>query len=373
MLNNRGTYVVVGTDKGGYIFASEDRKNWKPYRPILENQSVNSFTYNSEDGRLYAATHTDGVYVSEDLGRNWRPINHGLHVRKVWTIAVNPSDQAKLYVGTHYGHLFFSSNKGESWDEVTTLHKAPRRNKWGIDWGFGTTGLCIHTICIDQTNSKRMYIVPSGNGTYRSDDEGKVWKFLQGGIMRYCPIGGSKSAPDIPKDEKVKRIKEHLNQVHMCTHKLVLSRVNPNVIYQQNHCGVYYSLNNGNSWTDISPSDSLRHGFAIAIVGSDDEMVYTVPAFQGICRRHNSCIKGQLAVYRGNRKREWKKLTNGLPRNTHTCVLRDSMTTDNLEPAGLYFGTITGELYYSYDEGESWHLLSKGLGRIQGVASFFIS
>jgi photosystem II stability/assembly factor-like uncharacterized protein len=316
---------------------------------------------------------TEGIFVSKDLGKTWRPINKGLHVRKAWTVAVDQKDPSVLYAGTHYGHLFRSTTSGASWEEVTGLFTAPKRKEWGIDWAFGTTGLCIHTVRIDRSNSKRIYIVASGNGSYRTDDGGKSWKLLQDGVKESCPVGGGVGAPDIPKNNKAKKLKEHLETVHSCTHKLVLSRKNPRQVYQQNHCGVYSSENGGDSWTDRSPSDSLRHGFPVTLVENGRNALYVVPAFQDVCRKHNSCIQGKLAVYTTDHGgSDWRKLANGLPKNVHTCVLRDGMDNDGLHPAGIYFGTTTGEVYGSNNGGESWSTMVKGADRVQGVISFTV-
>ena len=42
-------------------------------------------------------------------------------------------------------------------------------------------------------------------------------------------------------------------------------------------------------------------------------------------------------------------------------MLRDGFATDGLDPAGLYFGTRTGQLYASADEGERWRSLAEWL------------
>ncbi len=361
--------VAVGTTRGGFLLTSDSsRKTWRRSSPFLKGESVNNFAYSPEEGRLYAATLTEGVFASKNLGKTWTPINKGLHVRKAWTVAVDSKDPAILYAGTQYGHLFRSADSGDNWEEVSGLFTAPRRKEWGIDWAFGTTGLCIHTVRVDRNNSNRIYIVASGNGPYRTEDGGKSWKLLQDGVMGTCPVGGEAKAPDIPKNARVKQLKEHLETVHACTHKLVLSRKNPRQIYQQNHCGVYLSENAGDSWTDRSPGDSLRHGFPITLVENGRNALYVVPAFQEICKQHNSCIQGQLAVYATDGSgRDWRRLADGLPKDVHTCVLRDAMDNDGLHPAGIYFGTTTGEVYGTRDQGDSWSSLAKDVGRVQGV------
>jgi photosystem II stability/assembly factor-like uncharacterized protein len=365
--------LTVSTESGAYILTKEKGdKKWRKHGPVLKGESVNSMAFDPKGGRLYAATHSNGVFISEDMGKRWKDTNRGLIVRKVWTGELDPRKPSRLYAGTQYGHLFKSENGGESWDEVSGLFKAPGRNDWGIDWGFGTTGLCIHTIRIDPRKSNRIFIVASGNGPYRSDDSGENWTRLREGTMNACPIGGGPNAPTIPKNEREKQLAEHLSQVHSCTHKLEISREDPDIVFQQNHCGVYQSLDAGDHWEDVSPQPRARHGFPIVFDENGGRSVFTVPAYQGPhsggCTKHNSCIRGQLAVLRTqDGGGTWKRLASGLPSNVHTCVLRDAMASG---PDGVYFGTTTGEVYGSRSEGDSWEKVLGEAGRIQGVSSF---
>jgi len=96
-----------------------------------------------------------------------------------------------------------------------------------------------------------------------------------------------------------------------------------------------------------------------------------VPAYQDRgCKKHNSCVIGPLEVYRSRAGGHgWEKLSEGLPRNVHCVVLRHGMDADSLTPAGVYFGTTTGEIYASADEGDSWAQLARGLPRVQGVVA----
>ena len=56
------------------------------------------------------------------------------------------------------------------------------------------------------------------------------------------------------------------------------------------------------------------------------------------------------------------RLTRGLPqRDAYDVVLRDAMSADPLQPAGIYFGTRSGKLYASRNDGNSWQLIRDGL------------
>jgi photosystem II stability/assembly factor-like uncharacterized protein len=373
--------VGVGTSRGGFLLLSDLKRNkWRKVGPFLRQESVNSLNFDPKSRTLFAATHTNGVFVSKDLGKSWKQSNDGLHVKKTWTIEFDPNYEDTLYVGTHYGHLFKSTNLGKNWEEVSGLFSAPKRSEWGVDWGMGTVGLCIHTIKMDPNQKDRFYIVSSGGGPYRTDDGGKNWSLLDNGVKNSC--NSDWASADVwgsGEEDSSKNIARHLAEVHRCTHKLAVSHENPGTVYQQNHCGVFKTANSGEIWSDISPGSTVRHGFPLALVesgnrGGNGGALFTIPAFQGgPCKEHNSCIKGELAVYRtSDSGKSWERLTNGLPKENHTCILRDAMSTDSLDPTGIYFGTTTGQVYYSKDLGESWSEALDHAGRVQGISSFTI-
>ena len=55
----------------------------------------------------------------------------------------------------------------------------------------------------------------------------------------------------------------------------------------------------------------------------------------------------------------------GLPqKQAYETVLRDAMTTDSLDPVGIYFGTRSGQLFGSNDEGKNWNRILGGLPSI---------
>jgi photosystem II stability/assembly factor-like uncharacterized protein len=354
--------LAVSTTDGCMVLNVEDMNK---VNYCLQGESVNNVLM-SRSGKLFASTLTNGVFMSVD-GKKWEQKSKGLHVKKVWTIEEDRHTKGVLYAGTQYGHLFKSGDEGESWEEVTGLFNAPNRKNWGIDWGYGTTGLTIHTIKSDPFIKDRLFIVASGNGVYRSDDSGENWKQLKRGVASKCPVADEIGAPDTPKDYSMSA-KEHLKKVHSCTHKIALSEKTNSLLFQQNHCGIYISKNAGESWKDVSPDKQTRHGFAIATAKND--MVFVIPAYQGICKDHLSCIKGMLRVlYSEDYGKTWKESKSGLPNDVHTCVLRDCLSVDRNDPANIFFGTTTGEVYYSSDEGESWQRIMKDAGRIQGIAA----
>ena len=76
---------------------------------------------------------------------------------------------------------------------------------------------------------------------------------------------------------------------------------------------------------------------------------------------------------RGTAATPGKTSRDGLPQgNTYFGVLRQAMATDRLEPAGVYFGTSTGALYASADEGDSWTCVAQHLPTVLSVETMVV-
>lgn len=364
--------VFAGTTEGMYVFESDARRTrWRRHGPYLKRVSVNHFAWDLRAKTVYAATFDDGLAATRNFGRTWTPLNDGLPIRKVWAVAVNPRNPNDLWAGTHFSYLFRSADRGRTWKLHMGYLSAPGKEQRYGDWGFGTTGNALHGIHFDPKNAKRMIIVSStDHGAVRTLDGGDTWEFARRGVIEFCPAAERSLLSKPSDEERVKSLQAHLDQVHACTHRIGISPAAPNVVYRQQHCGVYRSEDFGANWQDISEGLPDRHGFPLAVHPRDTNTVFVVPAYQGKgCKRHNSCIIGALDVYRSRTGGQtWEKLSEGLPRKVHCVVLRHGMDADSLKPAGVYFGTTTGELYGSADEGNTWMLLGKRLPRVQGVA-----
>jgi hypothetical protein len=139
-------------------------------------------------------------------------------------------------------------------------------------------------------------------------------------------------------------------------------------LYQQNHCDIYKSVNAGEDWIDIQQNLPSEFGFPIALDHHHPETVFTiVEDGEG---RYN--FGSQFTIYRTKDAGEsWEPLTNGLPVGAQVKlgVLRHGMTTDSLNPCGVYVGTNTGQLFGSHDGGDTWELLADFLPPIYSVSA----
>ena len=78
---------------------------------------------------------------------------------------------------------------------------------------------------------------------------------------------------------------------------------------------------------------------------------------------------GRPAAYvTRNAGKTWKRLDQGLPgKNAWWTVKRQAMASDMRDPVGLYFGTTSGEVWMSRDEGLKWSCLAQHLPEIYAI------
>ncbi len=349
--------VMVGTRKGTFFFWSDEaRRTWHRSEHHL-GWSTHAVSYDPRNGRIFAATNSApfGALVqrSDDGGRSWEHFNEGLdfaadeerRVREVWQVTPGHAERPdEVWAGSGEAGLFRSGDGGKTWQAVDALNHHPTTNTWMPGGG----GLILHTIAIDPTDANRVYACVSAGGAYRTDDGGQSWRPVNKGVR-------ADFMPD-PQPES-----------GHCVHKLALHPERPNVLFQQNHCGMYRSDDRGETWVDISEGLPSRFGFPLAMHPHDPQTVYLVPLL-GDDRRF--VPDGQMAVWRSrDAGSSWQRLSEGLPRNAWLTILRESLATDDCEACGVYVGTTTGQVFYSRDDGEHWETLADYLPPVLSVSA----
>jgi photosystem II stability/assembly factor-like uncharacterized protein len=75
------------------------------------------------------------------------------------------------------------------------------------------------------------------------------------------------------------------------------------------------------------------------------------------------------AVWRSrDRGGTWQAMRDGLPQKAcYFTVLRQAMARDEQNQVGVYFGTNSGSVFASLDEGDTWHEIVRHLPTILSV------
>ncbi|MPZ26598.1 MAG: exo-alpha-sialidase [Micromonosporaceae bacterium] len=339
--------LAIGTGKGLYLARSEDdRRSWRVSGPHYPMNAVYAVAIDQRPAtpRLLAGVTSShygpSVATSDDLGESWQepeqapvafPADTEVTLERVWQIAPGPAAQPqRVYAGTQPSALFVSDDGGVSYQLVRGLWDHPHRPDWGA--GFG--GQAIHTVLPHPTDLATTLVAMSAGGVYRTGDGGASWNASNTGIKAYF-------LPD-PWPE-----------FGQCVHKVARDPEDPARLYAQNHHGVYRSDDGGGSWTSIADGLPSDFGFAMVAHPRRTGVIWNFPLTADgerfppdqRCRVFRSADAGAT----------WEALTDGLPAEPfYPSVLRDAMCADDAEPAGVYFGTRSGEVFASRDEGESW-------------------
>ena len=353
---NVTTLLLVGTRKGAFVFSSSDgRRTWKPSGPFFRGKEIYRIVYDKRNKILLASVNDEhwgpSIARSDDLGRNWKILNppkypkqSGVSVKRIWNITPGTEDELDvIYCGVEPAMLFKSEDKGGSW----TVNEALLNHDTRQNWQPGGGGLCMHTILVDAGDPDNIHLGISAVGTLNSKDGGRNWKFQNKNVLadfhpyKYPEYG-------------------------QCVHMIARHKRRPDVLYQQNHCGVYRSDDGGDNWKDIRNNLPSRFGFPIAVDANDPKRIYTAP-LEGDFSRISP--ENRFAIWTcDNSGKEWYPLTKGFPKTAYFEVLRHSMTTDEEDPCGVYVGIKTGQLYASRNHGNTWNLISGVLPEIYSVS-----
>lgn len=351
--------LLVGTRKGAFILDGDrDRHTWQLRGPLCEGWPVHDVSVEPRSGALLAAAGSPwfgpAVWHSDDLGRTWTHSSEGLTygddgpaITTVWNVTAGPD---AIYAGVEPAGLFRSTDGGRTWSHVEGLTNHPTRPEWRP----GAGGLCLHSIVPHPTDPSRMWVGISAVGAFETTDGGATWATRNKGVRA-----------DFHPDK--------YPEFGQCVHKLVLAADGGERLYQQNHCGVYRSLDGGRAWTEITGELPSEFGFPMAAHPRDPMTVWTIP-LNG-ADRGRYAPDASLGVWRtGDGGDSWTRSGDGLPqRDAYLSVLREAMAVDRLDPVGVYFGTSTGQLYGSSDEGRTWSLIADHLPPIWSVEATVVA
>ena len=367
-------WLLVGTKKGAFIFRGDrTRRRWDSAGPILLGNEVNHLVLDPRDGRTLLMAARTGhlgptIFRSTDGGRTWKEAQRPPAFPKAdeaasapavertfWLTPGHSSQPGLWYAGTSPHGLFRSEDGGVTWEPVTGFldYLEGLKKKEGF---IGRTpgGPLTHSILVDPRDPTHLYIGLSTGGFFESQDTGNSWRPLNQGVAAYfLPV----KDPEYGHDP----------------HCVALHPTNPDRLYQQNHCGIYRLDRPAETWKRIGrtmPKAVGDIGFPIVLHPRDPDTVWVFP-MDGTTVWPRTSPGGRPAVYRTrDGGRTWQRQDHGLPReHAYSTVMRQAFTADPFEPVGLYFGTTSGEIWMSPDEGATWRSLAAHLPYVLSIAT----
>ncbi len=351
------TVLLVGTYKGCFLLESdEDRRDWALRGPFCENWPIYHAVHDPATGAIYAAAasewHGASVWRSPDLGETWEQSSEGLgygegeDALKLSKVSGLTVSNGRIFAGAENPGVFESRDGGETWSLLTTLEGQPGSEGWNDPANQPPGHLGVPAILPHPDDPSRYWAIVQGVGIFETRDDAATWTPRNKGLRADWPLENP--------------------EVGYCVHKLVMSPVDADRLYQQNHVGMHRSDDAGGSWTEITDGLPTEFGFAAAAHPHDRDTFYVIPLDPG----HGRVMPdGRAAVWRTQDAGEsWRRLDRGLPqKDAHVGVLREGMTIDSHDDPGVYFGTSTGQLFGSTDAGDSWSEIASYLPPIRSV------
>jgi hypothetical protein len=210
----------------------------------------------------------------------------------------------------------------------------------------------LHSIIVDPRDSRHLFFAMSGGGVHESVDGGRTWALLLKGLD--VVEGFDRSNPAVHDPHCIRICPSNLDR-----------------LYQQNHCGIYRLDRPSDTWVRIGKNMPGRVGdigFPLVVHPRDADTAWVFP-MDGTAVWPRTSPDGRPAVYATrNAGTTWQRLDAGLPaKQAWWTVKRQAMTGDAADPVGLYFGTTSGELWMSRDEGRRWACIARHLPEIYAV------
>ena len=358
---NQKDILMLGTRKGLIVYR-KSASGWKLADVSFLGIPVSLTHVDSRNGTWWACLDHghwgQKLHKSPDQGKTWQEVEapkfqEGMEVkdgqaaavRYLWAFAEGgPGKEDTLYIGTEPGGLFESHDGGTSFFLVESLWNHHSRKEHWVGGGRDQAG--IHSIIVDPRDSSHLYVGVSVAGVFESTDAGATWEVRNQGLRAdFLPNPYAEIGHD--------------------PHLMVACASQPDVMWQQNHCGIFRSIDGAKSWQDVTQKDGpAKFGFAVAVSEDNPDRAWVVPAVSDEIR---VAVDNALCVCRtDDAGATWKDLREGLPQQgCFDIVFRHAL---DVTGDSLAFGTTTGNLFLSNDLGESWTCLNSTLPMVYSVA-----
>ena len=368
------TTLFVATRKGAWIFRSDAaRTGWSVDGPHFLGHIISHLVLDPRDRTTLLAAAKTGhlgptIFRSSDWGGSWqeaqqppafaavpetetgRAVDHTF-----WLTPAHGNEPDVWYAGTSPQGLFRSADAGMTWVGLSSINDDMRFREWMGSEKDGTPdGPKLHSIIVDPRDPAHLYFGMSGGGVHESTDHGQTWRQLISGMEVVDGFGFDPA-----------------NAAFHDPHCLRLCPSNPDRLYQQNHCGIYRLDRPAESWVRIGrnmPGEIGDIGFTMTVHPRDDQTAWVFP-MDGTEVWPRTSPGGKPAVYATHDGGEtWQRQDAGMPgEQAWWTVKRQAMCSDSHDPVGLYFGTTSGELWMSRDEGAHWECIARHLPEIYAV------
>ena len=159
--------VYVGT-VGQSVWRSEDGgESWKKTtKGMFSESDIRAIAVDPNDTSILFAGTEAGLYRSKNGGDEWERLESALNDRQIWSMAIDPRNSNTIYVGTCPSAFFRSDDGGDSWKQLTVE----------LAEDCGSIIPRVTTMIIDPEDSQTVYAGIEIDGMRVSRDGGETWE-----------------------------------------------------------------------------------------------------------------------------------------------------------------------------------------------------
>lgn len=348
--------IAIGTRKGLWT-ATGDADGWQVSQPIKAMAEFSSVAWlprgEGRPPRLLAGARSwfwgPTVMASDDDGLTWTepesgaiafPAEAGAAVERIWTLEPDLRTPDVVWAGCEPHSLWRSDDGGASFVLNAGLWDHPHRPQWHPGGG----GATIHTIVPRRDGS--MLVAMSAGGVYRSPDSAAGWVPANRGIR-------AGFQPD------------EYPEFGQCVHRIATDAVDEDIVYAQNHGGVFRSRDAGASWEPITEGLPADFGFVVLAHPTIAATAWVIP----IDSATMFPADGRLRLWRTDDSgTTWAEAGAGLPDDHFASVLRDAAhVIEHDGDAAIAFGSRNGCVFASLDGGRTFTEVASRLPDVLSV------
>jgi photosystem II stability/assembly factor-like uncharacterized protein len=334
-LANAPRELLVATMDGIVTLARDEAGRWSQSAHSLQGHHVESLMAVPGTNSVFAGTHGSGLHRSRDDGRTWALVGENVG-DIVFTLAyAKEPNGIALYAGTEPAALFRSRDDGDRWQELPGLKAVPSHSRWN----FPAPPHIAHVkhVTTDPRDSQILYVCVEQGALLKSYD-------------------GGESFTDIPFDDASYRLNRD-------THRIVFTPGNPDQIYLDGGDGIATSADAGKTWARLAtPQMRVAYPDQLFISPDSDDVIFVVGGGTppNIWRQTG---KASTAIVRSDdRGRTWKHVGGGLPDGERILGNLEAATLVRWPGGfGFFAGSSDGEIFGSFDKGQTWELLIEGI------------
>lgn len=329
----RSSELLVGTIDGAFFLRRRTGSpGWDITRRVLEDHHIGQIFIDSESGLILVGTFTDGLFASVDGGTTWERRGQELSGQLFSLAGTRLQGRLRLYAGTEPPHLYYSDDLGFSWTELPAFQSVPAMDRWT----FPVEPHIAHLKHINfaPDDPAVIYASVEMGGLYKSTDAGETWRELAG------------MDPDV--------------------HRTVIDPDVPQRILTTGGGGIYATVDGGATWEQRSTGeDNTIGGYPDFMVlnPKHPQTMFVAGAIRGPATWPSRGLADSRICRSDDGGRTWARVRGGLPEPMQAAI--ESMCLERWgESFSLFFGTTSGDVYCSDNEGVDWSLIASGLPSI---------